>query len=112
MWNNLDGGPIGGATPEPSAVPKTDLDHARYDRDGWMESALTAQRRVAELEAEKSLIGERLGRAQHDRDEWRDLAIEREGFLADHARRIAEQAIEINRLRGCIATGLEVPRRG
>lgn len=30
--------------------PVTDLDHARYDRDGWMESALRAQGYVGELQ--------------------------------------------------------------
>lgn len=33
-----------------------DLWHARHDRDGWMETALKAQRRIAELEGETSRL--------------------------------------------------------
>lgn len=44
--------------------PVTDLDHARYDRDGWMESALRAQGYVGELQGQLAAALARAERAE------------------------------------------------
>lgn len=44
--------------------PVTDLDHARYDRDGWMESALRAQGYVGELQGRLAAALARAERAE------------------------------------------------
>lgn len=48
----------------PSGEPTTDLDHARYDRDGWMESALRAQGYVGELQGRLAAALARAERAE------------------------------------------------
>ncbi|MGU3286420.1 hypothetical protein [Methylobacterium mesophilicum] len=53
----------------PSGEPTTDLDHARYDRDGWMESALRAQGYVGELQGRLAAALARAERAEKALDE-------------------------------------------
>lgn len=53
--------------------PITDLDHARYDRDGWMESALRAQGYVGELQGR---LAAALARAERLEEALRDCVIQ------------------------------------
>lgn len=75
--------------------PVTDLDHARYDRDGWMESALRAQGYVGELQG-------RLAAAESARDE---AIAER-----DEALRISASALELVRKHALEAFAAESAR--
>lgn len=62
--------PTNAPAPPPALVasaegePVTDLDHARYDRDGWMESALRAQGYVGELQGRLAAALARAERAE------------------------------------------------
>lgn len=80
--------PTNAPAPSPALVasaegePVTDLDHARYDRDGWMESALRAQGYVGELQGRLAAALARAERAETSRDaEATKLADELEGWF-------------------------------